>query len=93
MIARNYRKFPEAMALQLVLVFGRCCWHTARPGARIARTIRAERARLVKATPQVVQWVNIAVPTWWRDAKKATRALSHQIRDALDQFVWDTDPK
>ncbi len=89
MIASNYRKFPEAMALQLVLVFGRCTWHTARPTTRIGRAVRAQRARLVKQTPQVVRWVAKAVPSWWKEAKRAAKALAKQVKAAMLPLVWD----
>ena len=89
MIASNYRKFPEAMALQLVLVFGRCTWHTARPTTRLGRAVRAARAVLVKATPQLVRWVKKATPAWFKQAKRAARELAKQVRAACEVFVWD----
>lgn len=89
MIAKNYRKFPEAMALQLVLIFGACVWHTTRPTTRAGRAIRAERGQLVKHTPQLVNWVKVATPQWWRDAKKAAKHLADQVRNSLTRFTWD----
>ncbi|AOS79770.1 hypothetical protein Q5W_12750 [Hydrogenophaga sp. PBC] len=89
MIAANFRKFPEAMALQLVLIFGRCTWHTARPTTRLGRAQRAERSRLVKETPQVVRWVPKTVPVWWRLAQKAARALAKAVKAAMLPLVWD----
>lgn len=89
MIASNYRKFPEAMALQLVLVFGRCTWHTARPTTRLGRAVRAARAVLVKATPQLVRWGTKATPAWFKQAKRAARELANQVREACELFVWD----
>ena len=89
MIASNYRKFPEAMALQLVLVFGRCTWHTARPTTRLGRAVRAARAVLVKATPQLVRWVKKATPAWFKLAKRAASELANQVRAACEVFVWD----
>lgn len=91
MIASNYRKFPEAMALQLVLVFGRCTWHTARPTQRLARAVRAARAVLVKETPQLVRWVKKATPDWFKLAKRAARELANQVCDALLPLVWDLE--
>lgn len=91
MIASNYRRFPEAMALQLVLVFGRCTWHTARPTTRIGRAVRAERSRLVKQTPQVVRWVAKSVPAWWKEAQRAAKALAKQVKAAMLALVWDAD--
>lgn len=89
MIAANYRKFPEAMALQLVLVFGRCKWHTARPTQRLVRAVRAARAIMVKETPQLVRWVKKATPEWFKQAKRAARELANQVKAAIGVFVWD----
>ena len=89
MIAANFRKFPDAMALQLVLVFGRCKWHTARPTQRLVRSVRAARAVLVKETPQLVSWVKMATPEWFKQAKRAARELANQVRAAIEVFVWD----
>lgn len=89
MIAKNYRKFPEAMALQLVLVFGRPMWNSSRPTTRIGRGLRNAQAALVKATPQVVRWVKVATPQWFRDQVKRAKALAAQVRAALDCLVWD----
>lgn len=89
MIASNYRKFPDAMALQLVLVFGRCTWHTARPTQRLARAVRAARAVLVKETPKLVRWVKKATPDWFKQAKRAARELANQVKAAMAVFVWD----
>lgn len=92
MIASNYRKFPEAMALQLVLMFGRCTWHTTRPTQRVARAVRAARGALVKATPQIVQWAKKATPDWFKLAKRAARELANQVKAAMACFVWDAEP-
>lgn len=89
MIAANYRKFPDAMALQLVLLFGRCTWHTGRPTQRAARAVRAARNELVKATPQLVRWVKKATPEWFKQAKRKARDLANQVRAAIDVFVWE----
>lgn len=89
MIAANYRKFPDAMALQLVLVFGRPVWNTSRPSTRVGRALRNAQAALVKATPQVVRWVKVATPQWFRDQAKRARELAAQVRASLDSLVWD----
>lgn len=89
MIASNYRKFPEAMALQLVLVFGRCTWHTARPTQRLARAVRAARSVLIKQTAQLVRWVKKATPDWFKKAKQAARELANQVKAEMEVFVWD----
>lgn len=55
MIAANYRKHPEAMALQMVLPFGRALvWALPRPTTRILRAIRADRAAAFKAMGRVM---------------------------------------
>lgn len=92
MIASNYRRHPDAMALQLVLAFGRCTWHTARPTTRIGRAVRAERSRLVKQTPQLVRWVARSVPAWWKAAQRAAKALAKQVKAAMLALVWDAAP-
>jgi hypothetical protein len=89
MIASNYRKYPEAMALQLVLAFGRCCWHTARPTTRQGRAVRAERSRLVADRPQIVQWTKGSIPAWWKAAKHAARELAKAVKQSLRDLVWD----
>lgn len=89
MIAANYRKFPEAMALQLVLVFGRPIWNTTRPTTRMGRALRQGQAAIVKATPQLVRWVKTATPQWFRDQAKRAKALAAQVQAALDCLVWD----
>lgn len=89
MIAANYRKFPEAMALQLVLIFGRPVWNTSRPSTRIGRALRNAQAALVKATPQLVRWVKVATPQWFRDQAKRARELAAQVRASMDSLVWD----
>lgn len=89
MIASNYRKFPEAMALQLVLAFGRCCWHTARPTTRQGRAVRAERSRMVANRPQIVRWTKSSIPAWWKAAKHAARELAKAVKQSLRDLVWD----
>lgn len=89
MIASNYRKFPEAMALQMVLAFGRCVWHIARPTTRIGRAVRAEQSRLVKETPQIVRWTRKSVPDWWKVKQRASKALAKAVKAAMAGFVWD----
>lgn len=92
MIAKNYRKHPEAMAIQLVLPLGRPVWNAGRPTTRIGRVIRGAIAALVKATPQVVTWTAAVVPTWYREMKKAARKLGEAVRAAClsldDVTTW-----
>lgn len=93
MIAANFRRFPEAMALQLVLVFGRCTWHTSRPTTRVGRALRAERTRMAQARPQIVRWVKIKAPAWWKAQKRAARALAASVKGAMLPLVWDMTQK
>lgn len=89
MIASNYRRFPEAMALQLVLVFGRPVWNTSRPSSRLGRALRYAQAALVKATPQLVTWHKKPAPAWYLKARRTAKELANQVRQALESFVWD----
>jgi hypothetical protein len=83
MIARNFRKYSEAMALQMVLPFTRLLvWATARPGVRILRTIRAERANAFKEAGRIIYPQPKVTPTWWKKAKARAHALAHQIKTA-----------
>lgn len=89
MIAANYRRFPEAMALQLVLVFGRPVWNTTRPSTRIGRALRQGQAAIVKATPQLVRWVKTATPQWFREQARRAKALAKKVQQAVASLVWD----
>ncbi len=89
MIASNFRKFPEAMALQLPLPFGRTLkWALARPGARMLRSIRAARAKLMADKALIQYPTKPIVPDWWRETTKAAKALALKVRDALIPIVW-----
>jgi hypothetical protein len=93
MIASNFRRFPEAMALQLVLTFGRCIWHTSRPSTRLGRALRAERSRMARERPQIVRWVKVGAPAWWKAQKRAARALAASVKAAMLPLVWDMPQK
>ena len=82
MIAANYRKYPEAMALQLVLVFGACVWHTSRPTTRAGRAIRAAVGRAFKAADKIVYPVKPTTPQWVRDLGRLVRKLGQSIKAA-----------
>ncbi len=90
MIAANYRKHPEAMALQMVLPFGRrLVWALPRPTTRRLREIRAERARLIQARPRVERPAPRTVPQWWRTAQARARALAAEVRAACRGLFVD----
>lgn len=81
MIAANFRKHAEAMALQMVLPFGRALvWALPRPTTRALRAIRAARGRAFKAAGRVAYPARPAVPQWWRDAKRAARQLASRVK-------------
>jgi hypothetical protein len=83
MIATNFRKHPEAMALQMVLPFlYALVWQTARPGVRVLRTIRAARAAAFKAAGRIKAITKATVPTWWKAAKQRAKALAIEVKTA-----------
>lgn len=88
MIAANFKKHPDAMALQLPLPFGtRLVWHTSRPTTRIGRLFRAAVAAAMARIGRVVQPVAASVPQWWRDAKKAAQALAASVKAACIELA------
>ena len=83
MIAANYRKHPEAMALQMVLPFGRALvWALDRPTTRALRAIRAARAAAFKAAGRVAYPVRKTTPSWAKDAARKARELAKQVRQS-----------
>ena len=83
MIAQNYRRHPEAMALQMVLPFGRLLvWATSRPTTRLLRAIRAERGAAFKAAGRVAYPVKKSTPSWAREAARKVRELGQAIKEA-----------
>lgn len=89
MIASNFRKYPEAMALQLVLKLGRPVWNGSRPTTRAGRALRAARGALVAAREQVVQWVKVPAPAWWRAQQARAKALARQVKKACIAITWE----
>jgi len=54
-IEQNYRRWPEALALQLPLRFGhRLVWHTSRPGSAWGRRMRKVRGQLAALVGRIV---------------------------------------
>lgn len=74
-IAANFKKYAEAMALQLVLPFGRPIWNTSRPTTRLGREIRSFITKAMKARSLVEYPVAPAIPQWWKDAQTRARAF------------------
>lgn len=84
MIASNYRKHPEALALQLPLAFGHVLkWALPRPGARVLRAIRAERAAAFKAVGRVIYPEQPITPAWFKAAKDRARNLAAMVKEAI----------
>jgi hypothetical protein len=82
-IAANYRKHPEAMALQMPLSFGRLLvWALPRPTTRVLRTIRASRAATFKATGRIAYPVKKSCPTWARILARKVHELGRQVKAA-----------
>ena len=83
MIAANYRKHPEAMALQMVLPFGRALvWALDRPTTRALRAIRAARAAAFKAAGRIDKKEKKSTPAWAKEAAQQVRKLGQSIKAA-----------
>lgn len=83
MIAANFRKYPEAMALQMPLPFGRVLvWALSRPTTRVLRAIRAARGVAFKAAGRVAYPVRKSTPSWVKDAARKARELAKQVRQS-----------
>ncbi len=83
MIANNYRRHPDAMALQFPLPFGRALvWALPRPGSRVLRAIRAARAAAFKARGRIEYPIPTPTPEWVRNAKSLSSQLSKSIKKA-----------
>lgn len=91
-IAANFRKYAQALALQLVLPFGRPVWNGARPTTRLGREIRAHITRAMKARGLVEYHEPRPIPQWWKDAQARARAFlkfakDGQLKLGLQQIV------
>lgn len=87
MIASNYRRYPEAAALQLPLPFGNMLkWALPRPGSRVLRAIRAARAATFNAAGRIKYPESKPTPQWFRDEKKAAQSLAATIKKALREL-------
>jgi len=89
-IAANYRKHPEAMALQLVLPFSRLFrWHIGRPTTRLGRLFRALAAAAFKAKGYTQAIAKKAVPAWFSAAKAEARKLARSVKAACQALPFD----
>lgn len=94
MIASNYRRFPQAMALQMPLPFGRALiWHTSRPTTRKGRAFRAAVSAAFKLAGRVAYPVRPTTPQWVRDAKRKARALAKLVAKAQRPLALDGHAK
>lgn len=83
MIAQNYRRHPEAMALQMVLPFGRLLvWALPRPTTRALRAIRAARAATFKTAGRIAYPAPKSTPAWAKDAARKVRELGQAVKAA-----------
>lgn len=90
MIARNYLKHPEALAVQLCLDFGAILrWATARPGSRVLRAIRAQRAKAIRMQHVVPPWFpplceqpEATLPAWVKKHAQQSRQLAKAVQTA-----------
>ena len=90
-IAANFRKYAEAMALQLVLPFGKPVWNGKRPTTTLGRAIRAFITSAMKARGLTEQPVAPTVPQWWKDAQSAARKYAHAMKNSQGTVHWNTD--
>lgn len=93
MIAQNYRRFPEALALQLVLPWGHGLkWALPRPTTRLGRAIRAARSAAFAAAGRVAYPVKRTTPAWVREATLRARKLGEMVRKAQRELMFTTPP-
>lgn len=89
-IAKNFLKFPQAMALQWPLPLGKPKWHTSRPTTRLGRAIRAFISRAVKAADalphaarlELAGAVKKTMPSWLKEKKRSAKKLAQKIKKA-----------
>lgn len=93
MIAANYRKHPEAMALQLVLKFGKCVWHTSRPTTRLGRQLRALVASVFASSEKIQYPTHKPTPQWVRTLARAVRELGQSLRLSQRQLDFEAPMK
>ena len=94
MIAANFRKYAEAMALQLVLPFGRALvWATSRPTTVALRAIRAARGAAFRAAGRIRYPVKRGPCDWASAVKKRARKLAQMVQKAQQPIVWNDEPE
>lgn len=98
-IAANFRKYPEAMALQFPLRLGKPRWHTSRPTTRLGRAFRAAVGTAGKAAAALPWAARLELakigkkpaPQWVKDAQSRARALGVWVREALMVLKFDQE--
>lgn len=91
MIAQNYRRFPEALALQLVLPWGHGLkWALPRPTTRLGRAIRAARSAAFAAAGRVAYPIKRTTPAWVREATQRAKKLGQLVRQAQRALMFTT---
>lgn len=85
-IAANFRKYAEAMALQLVLPFGKPVWNGKRPTTTLGRAFRAYITAVMKARGLVEYVTDAPVPQWVKDAKTRAAKFAKFLREAQISF-------
>lgn len=89
-IAANFRKYPQALALQMPLPFGRLLrWATSRPTTTVLRAIRAERGRTFNELGRIAYPVVKAIPQWWKDAQANARHFAQSVKRALRELDFE----
>lgn len=90
MIAANFRKFPQALALQMPLQFPhRLTWQTTRPGNRTLRTIRAARAKAFALAGRIAYPIKQTTPEWFRQAAARAKELAASVRARCQRLFAD----
>lgn len=90
-IAANFKKFAEAMALQMVLPFGKPVWNGKRPTTTLGRSIRAYITAAMKARGLITYPVEAAVPQWVKDAQSNARKFARALKNSQEGIHWNTD--
>lgn len=80
-IAKNFIKYPQAMALQFPLRFGKPKWNGSRPTTKLGREIRAYITSEVKRLGWRREPLARPVPQWWKDTQTRARAFVKFIKE------------
>lgn len=84
MIAQNFKRYPQAMALQMPLPFGHVLkWITSRPTTRLERSFRAARSAAFRLLGRTLPVIKPTTPQWFKDAKKAAQSLAAKVKNAM----------